>query len=78
MDEEEASERLSKTNLRHIISYEVDEEAGTATVVFELLKAEEPAEDEDDEEPVEDDEATREHYTRRARAALAKIKIIND
>ena len=77
MDDEEASERLSKTNLRHIISYEVDEEAGTATVVFELLKAEEPVED-DEEAPVEDDEATREHYTRRARAALAKIKIISD
>ena len=78
MDEEEASERLSKTNLRHIISYEVDEEAGTATVVFELHKDETEEPVEDDEEPVEDDEATREHYTRRARVALAKIKIISD
>lgn len=56
----------------------MDEEAGTATVVFELHKDETEEPVEDDEDPVEDDEATREHYTRRARAALAKIKIISD
>lgn len=87
--DEEAYAR-NKTQLRHIISYDIDEEAGTATVVFELHKAEDGDESEpevapEDEIPV-DDQASRnevldkiaEHYHRRARAALAKIKIITD
>ena len=88
-DEEEAYARTKK-HLRHIISYDIDEEAGTATVVFELHKAEEGDESEPDAAPEEEapaaDQASRnevldqiaEHYHRRARAALAKIKIISD
>jgi HK97 family phage prohead protease len=87
VDEEEA---YARTQHRHIISYEVDEEAGTATVVFELHAADDGEETEPDAEPVDDvdndDQASRnevleqiaEHYHRRARAALAKIKIITD
>lgn len=84
-DDEEASERSIQK--RHILSYEVDEEAGTATVVFSLdAPAEDEPEDEPDEEEDPVDEADRnevleqiaEHYMMRARAALAKIKIITD
>tara|TARA_Y100000004_G_scaffold39865_1_gene43036 strand:- start:23762 stop:24793 length:1032 start_codon:yes stop_codon:yes gene_type:complete len=82
--DEEAYAR-SALNKRHIVSHEVDEEAGTLTVVF-ALHDEEPADEEPDEDVPEEEEASRneileqiaEHYARRARVAAAKIRIIND
>ena len=81
----------SALNKRHILSHEVDEEAGTLTIVFSLHEHEEPADEEPaDEEPAGDGAADEEderndileqiaeHYMRRARVAAAKIRIIND
>ena len=83
--DEEASAR-SALNKRHIVSHEVDEEAGTLTVVFALHEHDEEPVDEEPVEDVPEEEANRndileriaEHYARRARAAAAKIRIIND
>ena len=83
--DEEAYAR-SALNKRHIVSHEVDEEAGTLTVVFALHEHDEEPVDEEPAEDVPEEEANRndilaqiaEHYARRARVAAAKIRIIND
>ena len=85
-DESYSRKNKYDTNRRHIISYEVDEEAGTATAVFALHEDDESPSADEPENETPDDEASRnevleqiaEHYMMRARAALAKIKIITD
>lgn len=80
MGNEESYSR-SKTHKRHIISSEIDEEAGTLTIVFALDEAppeEEPGEEAPPEDEPEEASAEKEHYAQRARMLKSKLKVIDN